>query len=224
MIPGIGIDIVHLMILKLVLHAIRETTRDDAPSPLWLSLAGHVSRATFYRKVSELEMMGLLERVSRNKYLISIGGYLLLLFAYFMRISDVDENTAWAAINAIKGGWGLAGFSDEEVMSYVKLLYLSSGGRLNAELMALYQDYPRNVLLILPNSLKLTTVNSLYEALVSRYGDGDTVSRASRVIAKALIDYFPTTNINGCRSVAFIGNDGGVRVLAMQCGNDYILN
>ena len=224
MIPGMSIDVVHLMILKLVLHAIRETTRDDAPSPLWLSLAGHVSRATFYRKVSELEMMGLLERVSRNKYLISIGGYLLLLFAYFMRISDVDENTAWAAINAIKGSWGLAGFSDEEVMSYVKLLYLSSGGRLNAELMALYQDYPRNVLLILPNSLKLTTVNSLYEALVSRYGDRDTVSRASRVIAKALIDYFPTTNINGCRSVAFIGNDNGVRVLAMQCGSDYILN
>ena len=97
-------------------------------------------------------------------------------------------------------------------------------GGLSAELMALCQDYPRNVLLILPNSLKLETVHSLYEVLVSKYGDRDTVSRASRVIAKALIGYFPTTNINGCRSVAFMGNDGRVRVLAMQCGSDYILN
>lgn len=118
----------------------------------------------------------------------------------------------------------MAGFSDEEVMSYVRLLYLSSGGRLSAELMALYQDYPRNVLLILPNNLKLATVDSLYEVLVSKYGDRDTVSRASRVIAKALIDYFPTTDINGCKSVAFMGDNNRVRVLAMQCGGNYILN
>ncbi|WP_054853584.1 hypothetical protein [Vulcanisaeta distributa] len=110
MMPGISIDIVHLMILKLILHAVRENMRDDAPNPLWLSLAGHISKATFYRKVSELEIMGLLERVSRNKYLISVGGYLALLFAYFMHIGDIDRDTAQAAINAIRGGnWG--GFS-----------------------------------------------------------------------------------------------------------------
>ncbi|WP_054857105.1 hypothetical protein [Vulcanisaeta sp. JCM 16159] len=224
MIPGVGIDIVHLMILKLVLHAIRETSRDDNANPLWLSLAGHISKATFYRRVSELEMMGLLERISRNKYLISIGGYLLLVFAYFMRINGIDEDTARAAISAIKGSWGLTDFNDYEVESYLRLLYLSSGGKLNSDAISLYQEFPRNVLLVLPNDLKLTNTDSLYEALVNEYGSADLINGARRVIAKALIEYFPTTNINGCRSVAFIGNDNRVRVLAMQCDNDYILN
>lgn len=225
--PGISIDIVHLMILKLILHAIRENMRDDAPDPLWLSLAGYISKATFYRKVSELETMGLLERISRNKYLISISGYLTLLFAYFMHIGDIDQDTAQAAINAIRGGnWGglVGGFSDYEIESYVKLLYLSSKGRLSSELVALYQEYPRNVLFILPGNLKMVTVNSLYKELVNEYGDPNIVNNARRVIAKALIEYFPpTTVINGCRAVTFM-SDGEARVLAMQCGNDFILN
>ncbi|ADN51451.1 hypothetical protein [Vulcanisaeta distributa] len=223
MIPGISIDIVHLMILKLILHAIHDNMKDAAPNPLWLSLAGHISKATFYRKVSELETMGLLERISRNKYLISVSGYLTLLFAYFMHIGDIDQDTAQAAINAIRGNWGLVGFSDYEIESYVKLLYLSSKGRLSSELVALYQEYPRNVFFILPGDLKMVTVNSLYKELVNEYGDPNIVNNARRVIAKALIEYFPTTVINGCRAVTFMSN-GEAKVLAMQCNNDFILN
>ncbi|BDR93483.1 hypothetical protein [Vulcanisaeta souniana] len=224
MIPGIDIDITHLMILKFILHTIRETTRDGGPNPLWLSLAGHVSKATFYRKISELEMMGLLKRISRSRYLVSLGGYLLLLFAYFMNIDGINEDTAQAVIGAIKGNWGLIGFSDDEVESYVKLLYLSGRERLSNGLIMLYQEFPKNVLFILPNNLRLAAFNSLYEALINMYGDANTVSRARRVIAKALVDYFPTTDINGCKSVAFMDNGNKARILAMQCGNDYILN
>lgn len=223
MLTSIGIDIMHLMILKLILHSIRETARDEDPSPLWSLLAGYISKATFYRKVSELEMMGLLERVNRNKYLISIGGCLLLLFAYFMHVDNINEDTAQLAIRVIKGNWGLIEFNDDEIESYVRLLYLSSKGKPNNELLILYQEFPKNVLFILPSNLKLITSNSLYETLIDKYGDINTVSRARRIIAKALIDYFPTTIINGCRSVVIM--DGNkVRALAMQCGNDYILN
>ncbi|MGC8607137.1 MAG: hypothetical protein ACP5GZ_09215 [Vulcanisaeta sp.] len=223
MLTSIGIDVVHLMILKLILHTIRETAREEDPFPLWASLTGHVSKATFYRKVSELEMMGLLERVSRNKYLISIGGYLLLLFAYFMRVDGVNEDTAQLAIRAIKGNWGLIEFNDYEIESYVRLLYLSSKGRPSNELLMLYQEFPKNVLFILPDNLKSIASNSLYEMLIDKYGDINTVSKARRVIVKALIDYFPTTLVNGCRSVAIM--DGNkVKALAMQCGNEYILN
>ncbi|WP_054853585.1 hypothetical protein [Vulcanisaeta distributa] len=119
----------------------------------------------------------------------------------------------------------MGGFGDYEIESYVRLLYLSSkGGRLSNELMALYQEYPRNVLFILPSNLKMATTDSLYEELINMYGgDRNTVNNARRVIAKALIEYFPTTVINGCRAVAFM-SDGEAKVLAMQCGNDYILN
>ena len=222
--PGISIDVVHLMILKLVLHSIRETMKDNDDSPLWISLANYISKATFYRKMAELEMLGFVSRISRTKYLISISGYLLLVFAYFMGVGTIDRDTVRLAVKAIKGNWGLVEFSDDEVESYIKLLYLSSKGKSVSEVLALYQEFPKNVLFILPNNLKFNNSETLHELIINKYGDADTVNKARRVIAKALLDYFPTSYMNGCRAVSII-NNGEPKVLAMECGKgNYILN
>jgi hypothetical protein len=220
--PSVSLDLVHLLILKLVLHSIREISRDEDPSrSLWPLLSNYVSRATFYRKFSELELLGLVGRVSKGKYVISAGGCLLLLFAYLMGITAIDGDTAMEALRVLKGYWGLQGFSNDEVMSYIKLLHLSLGR--NYGLIVISQEFPRNILMLLPSELKLGYGESLLELLMRHLRDEDDVIRAKRVIAKALIDYFPTTEVNGCEAVVMMVNNMR-KVLAEHCGDHYELH
>lgn len=221
--PNLGIDIMHVLILKLILHTIRKQSDEDPSfsSIYWSFLADRISRSTFYRKIGDLERLGFISRISREKYILTLNGYLLLAFAYLSGIDAVDYDTFKDVIKYIKVAWGLKEFDDEEVEAYLRLLFkaVDKGG---CPCLVFTNDFPKTLLLILPRNLNLSTGS--FKDLISKYiGDAHLTNRASRVIAKALLEYCPTTVINGCPSVVILSN-GELKVLAMKCSNNYILN
>jgi hypothetical protein len=76
------------------------------------------------------------------------------------------------------------------------------------------------ILMLLLSELKLGYGESLLELLIRHLRNEDDVIRAKRVIAKAFIDYFPTTEVNGCEAVVMMVNNMR-KVLAERCGDHY---
>jgi len=230
LIHDINISYTQLLILKLLLNTNHNYTGQGSILRLYMQLNNtgtNISMATFYRRLGELIKERFIGRSARGKYFITSKGLLLILSLYLLfpfANGAIDEETHRLALMELKRVWGLVEFGDDEVEAYLKLLFLVSKGPDYLDSLGIVSllGYPKSVLLLLPD--RISGSKSLMDDIIGHvgYDKEDLVKSAERIIARAIIEYFPGITLpDGCRAVAVSrGNDAGnmkVRVLAVNC-------
>ncbi|KUO83879.1 MAG: hypothetical protein AT716_02210 [Vulcanisaeta sp. MG_3] len=138
----------------------------------------------------------------------------------------IDKETYRLALMELKKVWNLVEFSDEEVEAYLRLLFLVGKDYgldyLNTMNIVSSLGYPKSVLLLLPD--KVGGARFIMDDIIEHVGHDKEglVKSAERVIAKAIIEYFPGITLpDGCRAVIMPrGNGAGnmkIKVLAVNC-------
>ncbi len=223
LVNGVALDMVHMIILKYLILGSRSKELNghyaEGFSLYKISMIENVSIATLYRRALELMNHGILTKMSRGNYTITTKGYFTILYLYITRSRLVDNELATASLRRLKQNWGLEEFSDDEVFNYVKLLVKGMERRRLSVLGICVDSFPRTVFLILPEKFKKKPVR---EAISEYIGDEALVKPAERVIAKAILELFPTVTLkDGCEAALMIwGRQGDAiryRTLALRC-------
>jgi hypothetical protein len=231
LIHDINISYTQLLMLRLILYA-NHNIGQSSILKLYTQLNSDgigISIATFYRRLNELIKGGFVGRGARGKYFVTNKGLLLILGLYLLSLftnGAIDEETYRLALMELKKVWNLVEFSDEEVEAYLRLLFLVGKDYgldyLNTMNIVSSLGYPKSVLLLLPD--KVGGARFIMDDIIEHVGHDKEglVKSAERVIAKAIIEYFPGITLpDGCRAVIMPrGNGAGnmkIKVLAVNC-------
>ena len=211
-------DVIHLLILKLLLKMTLRMVRNQSAVnelSLYKLLTGYadVSIATIYRKITDLITWGYIVRVNKNHYLITTKG-LVTMSLLCVNKNINDDEICHDTILLLKHEWNLDEFSDENIKAYLKLLTirtLSEGLDPIQVLPSL--NFPRSVLLLLPNNFHYMNSKTMLELLIEEVGNRELIMMAQGIIAKALMSLLPITTLNdGCRAVTVSD-----KVIALKC-------
>ncbi|WP_069807350.1 hypothetical protein [Vulcanisaeta thermophila] len=219
------LDTYHIAILQALLWGLHKSLAGNngksTRSLYGVSLKTGFSMATIYRKALELMDMRLIEKADRGNYVITTKGLLLLLLLYLNGDSRVSSDSFKLALSKLKEDWDLGEFNDEEVISFIKVLeraFLKMKVPIHRVCIKSLND---TVLFIL-SSLENMHDNMIKVLMESLELPMDVVKRAERIIAKAILNQFPSLTLNdGCKvSIIIYSNQPGnamVRILAMKC-------
>ena len=218
-IVGMMLDPVHILILRYLILGPRGNHLNSDVSLYKISLMENQSIATLYRRALELLNYGLLIRVNRGNYIATTKAYFIILSLYLSKSGLVDDELAMASLRKLKQAWYLEEFNDEEVLNYVKLLIKGAERRRISLVNVCTDSFSRTVIIILPDKLKK---KPMIDAIGDFINDMQLVKASERVIAKALLEFFPTITLNdGCEAaIAIWGQQNrGIRyrVLALKC-------
>ena len=175
-----------------------------------------LSIATVYRKSLELSRMGLLLRLGKGAYVVTPKG------AFYLAAHAIKNggpaHALESAIKRLKSDWGLSDLTDEEVETYVRLLLLGLEklGRTPVDFCA--NDFGRTVQVLLPPNFGGRNIAKVIAQHLSV--PVEMVEKAERVIARALLEFFPSVKLpDGCRVVVVLHGEYGARlsVLAAHC-------
>lgn len=200
-----------------ILLAILAINIRGSPASLYaISKDTGISIATVYRRSLELLKQGFLLKLGKGAYTLTPKG------AFYLAAQAIEgrapERALGAAIRKLKSDWGLSDVADDEVEAYVRLLLigLKKLGRSPHDFCA--NDFGRTVQVLLPPRFGGRNVAKIVAQHLSV--PVEMVEKAERVIAKALLEFFPSIKLpDGCRVVVTFQGDYGVKlsVLASHC-------
>ncbi|ADN50770.1 HTH domain-containing protein [Vulcanisaeta distributa] len=213
-----GIDIVHLLILKMILKVIMRAIRDQGAvngSSLYKLIVDYtgMSVATVYRKIADLMSWGYIIRADKNHYIVTTKGLIaleLLCVGGFINDHDLCQDVTFM----VGHEWDLDEFGNECINAYFKLLMIkASKDGLDPLHVLPSLGFPKSVLLLIPNDFHNVNRKSILDLLIEELGNEELVMKAQGIIAKALMMLLPTTTLNdGCKAVT-VSN----RVIALKC-------
>ncbi|CCC80722.1 transcriptional regulator [Thermoproteus tenax] len=181
-----------------------------------LARSTSLSMATVYRKAAELSRLGLLLKLGRGSYVITPRGSFYL--ATIALEDGKPEQVLRAAVARLKNDWGLEEFTDEEVEAYVRLVSIGLQKLGRPPLGFCADDFGRTVQVLLPPKFSGYDV---VDMIAQHLGvPTEMVKRAERVIAKAILEFFPSIRLpDGCRSVVIPHGEYGLKLtpLAAYC-------
>ncbi|MDT7870589.1 MAG: transcriptional regulator [Thermoproteus sp.] len=207
---GIHIDATSLSVLISLLLLYSESR--VVPISLYrISKETGISIATAYRKIVEMTRMGLVLRLGRGAYAVTPKG------AFYVAAVAVEqeapEHVLKAAVRKLKEDWGVADLSDEEVETYVRLVLIGLRRLGRPPLGFCADDFGRTVQVLLPPKFGNDVVAAIAQHLSV---PPEMVRKAERVIARAILDFFPSVRLpDGCRVVLMPHGEYGVRMTAL---------
>ncbi|MGC8542453.1 MAG: hypothetical protein ACP5NQ_00825 [Vulcanisaeta sp.] len=219
------LDNYHILLLQtLLVHLIRGKTKHCArntDSLYYISINTGMSIATAYRKALDLMNLGLVERVNKGHYIITVKGILVLIMMYLDN-GSISKEVFELAVDKLREDWDLSEFDRNEVINYLKLLYKGLNKLDLSSIITNIDSLGKSVYYILPEGINNGRHSIIYSIAEYLGTTVDEVRSAERIIAKALIDYLPSIRLSdGCRAIVLLTGDQSVRstltILAIKC-------